>query len=468
MTFQRDLAWKNLMADYQASISHKLARYAVSLRYDMLPQDVVHQSKRCLLDALGCAIGAYEAPGRPLCEEAVKEIGGRPEATLFGSGLRTNALNATLFNGFLIRFLDYNDLGGGGHNSDAISSLVAVSEREKVTGRDLLTSLVISYELGQRVIESAKGLEWEENGWCFDIRGGLSMPPSLGKLMGMNEEQIANAIGLCASHTNPLGILDANLEENSMGKNLRFCLVAYQALLACILAKKGFTGPIRVVEGDSGLRQAVYRGEMDLERLTDFSGWRILRTRHKVLCTNGTNSGTVLATLAIVKENDLKPEDIKSVRIRATPRQAAHTVTTGKKYPRTAENADHSTFYGCAFAIKERSFGPESGRPEYFTDPVILDLIEKITVEPDKSLSGYNAISEITTKAGQRFEKRIDTPHGLGNDPLTDKELEEKFAEMALHYMDEKQIKKIFDTIWNAEKLDDIGKLTTLMIFPSR
>jgi len=468
MTFQRDLAWKNLNADYQASISHKLARYAVGVSYDMLPQDVVHQAKRCLLDALGCALGAYEAPGRPICEEAVKEIGGRPEATLFGSGLRTNALNATLYNGFLIRFLDYNDLGGGGHNSDAISSLVAVSEREKVTGRDLLTSLVISYELGQRVIESAKGLEWEENGWCFDIRGGLSMPPSLGKLMRMNEEQIANAIGLCASHTNPLGILDANLEENSMGKNLRFCLVAYQAILACILAKKGFTGPIRVVEGDSGLRQAVYRGEMDLERLTDFSGWRILRTRHKVLCTNGTNSGTVLATMAIVKEHDLKPEDILSVRIRTTPRQAAHTVTTGKKYPRTAENADHSTFYGCAFAIKERSFGPESGRPEYFTDPVILDLIEKITVEPDKSLSGYNAISEIITKSGLRFEKRIDTPHGLGNDPLTDGELEKKFTDMAIKYMDEKQIKKIFDTVWNTEKLDDIGKLTTLMVFPSR
>jgi 2-methylcitrate dehydratase len=468
MTFQRDVAWQNLEAAYRASISHQLARYAVGLRYDMLPREVVHQAKRCLLDALGCAIGAYEAPGRPICEEAVKEIGGRPEATLFGSGLRTNALNATLYNGFLIRFLDYNDLGGGGHNSDAISSLVAVSEREKVTGRDLLTSLVISYEIGQRVIESAKGLEWEENGWCFDIRGGLSMPPSLGKLMGMNEEQIANAIGLCASHTNPLGILDANNEENSMGKNLRFCLVAYQALLACILAKKGFTGPIRVVEGDSGLRQAVYRGEMDLEKLLQFSGWRILRTRHKVLCTNGTNSGTILATLAIVKEHDLKPEDIQSVRIRATPRQAAHTVTTGKKYPRTAENADHSTFYGVAFAIKERSFGPESGRPEYFTDPVILDLIEKITVEADKSLSGYNAISEITTKAGQRFEKRIDTPHGLGNDPLTDKELEQKFTDMAIKHMDEKQIKKIFDTVWNTEKLDDIGKLTTLMIFPSR
>jgi 2-methylcitrate dehydratase len=293
------------------------------------------------------------------------------------------------------------------------------------------------------------------------------MPPSLGRLMGMNEDQIANAIGLCASHANPLGVLDANREENTMGKNLRFGLVAYQAILACILAKKGFTGPIRVVEGDSGLQQAVYRGEMDIERLLDFSGWRILKTRHKVLCTNGTNIGTVLATLSIVTENDLKPEDILWVRIRTSPKQAAHTIYPGKKYPRNPESADHSTFYASAFAIKERSFGPESTRPEYFMDPVILDLIERITVEADPSLSGYQAVSEITTRSGRRFEKRIDTPHGLGDDPLTDRELEKKFGDMAIRYMGEKQIKRIFDMVWNAERLDDMGKLTSGMIFPS-
>src|SRR5512136_1380603 len=102
----------------------------------MLPQDVVHQAKRCLLDALGCAIGAYEAPGRPICEAVVKELGGVQESTIFGSGLRTSALNATLVNSLLVRFLDYNDLGGGGHNSDAIPSILAIAEREKVRGRD--------------------------------------------------------------------------------------------------------------------------------------------------------------------------------------------------------------------------------------------------------------------------------------------------------------------------------------------
>jgi 2-methylcitrate dehydratase len=170
-----------------------------------------------------------------------------------------------------------------------------------------------------------------------------------------------------------------------------------------------------------------------------------------------------------VKEHDLKPEDIAAVRIKAGLRESRHTTTFSKKYPRSAENADHSAFYANAIAIKERAFGPESFEPEKFTDPVVLDLIERITVEPDPSMpeEGYQGISEITTKDGRRFHKRVDTPHGFADDPLTDGELEDKFREMAAKYMGEVQIQKIFDTVWNVEKLKDMGTLTKLMVFES-
>jgi len=466
MTFTRDLAWKYLNLLYRSSIAYQFARYAIALSYESLPPDVIHQAKRCLLDALGCAIGAYDAPGRPMCETMVKELGGVEEATIFGSGLRTTAPNATLVNCFLVRFLDYNDLGGGGHNSDSIPAILAISEREKAKGQDFLTSLVISYELGARFIEAAGEVHaLDKKGWTIDIRGGLTMPPALGKLMGLNEEQIANAIGACACRSLPLGILDTDREENLMSKNLRFGWVAHDAILSCMLAKQGFTGPIRVVEGENGLSQVLLRGELDLQQLLDFSGWRILDTRHKVLCFNVTTIGHVLATLAIVKEYNLKADDIVAVRIKTTLREACHTTTLSKKYPRNAESADHSAFYANAIAIKEGSIGPEAFDPQKFTDPVVLNLIEKITVDYDPSLPQFGGISEITTKDGRFFHKRVDNPHGLGNDPLTDGELEDKFREMALKYIGEERIQKIFDTVWNLESLEDISKLTRLMVF---
>lgn len=131
MTFTHDLAWKYLDLLDRSSASYQLARYATTLSYESLPPAVVHQAKRCVLDALGCAVGGYDAPGRPICEAMIKELGGVEEATVFGSGLRTSAPNATIVNSFLVRFLDANDLGGGGHNSDAIPAILAVCEREK-------------------------------------------------------------------------------------------------------------------------------------------------------------------------------------------------------------------------------------------------------------------------------------------------------------------------------------------------
>jgi 2-methylcitrate dehydratase len=154
MTLQRDLAWQNLELQYRSSIAYQFARYALGLKYEMLPDKVSHQAKCCLLDSLGCAIGAYAAPGRPIVEEVVREIGGKAEATVFGSGSQTSALNATLINSFLVRYLDCNDVGGGGHNSDCLASILAIAERENTSGKDILTAIVISYELGARFIES--------------------------------------------------------------------------------------------------------------------------------------------------------------------------------------------------------------------------------------------------------------------------------------------------------------------------
>ena len=464
MTLPRDLSWQNLALQYRSSIANQFARYALALKYEDLPHEVLHQAKRSLLDALGCAIAACRAPGRPICEDIIRELGGTEEATVFGSGLRTSAPNATLVNTFLICFLDYNDVGGGGHNSSAIAGILAISEREKAGGRDFLTSLVTSYELGARVAESIQGPNLEDRGWNYDLRAGLSMPPALGRLMRLSEDQMANAIGICASHSLPLGVLDCHREENTMTKNLTFGFVAYDAILSCMLAQKGFTGPVRVVEGDSGICQTILKGDMDLDHMTDFSGWRILRTWHKTLLANPSLFWHASATLSIVTEHNLKPEDIAAVRISTNPRVWNHTTALPKKYPRNAESANHSAFFANAIAIKDRKFGPDSFSSEKFTDPAVLDLIERITVEPDPVLPKYVGISEIETKDGRRFKKKAEIPHGVAEDALTDDEIEDKFKTMAEGYFSRGQMQRMIETVWKVESLDDMGKLAAQMV----
>jgi 2-methylcitrate dehydratase len=406
-------------------------------------------------------------------------LGGIEESTVIGSGLRTTAANATIVNSFLVRFLDYNDYGGGGHISDSIPGVLAVAEREKSNGRDFLASLVIPYELGERFAKAAAGYgpgpaEGEAGEFAVDIKAmpgfcevgaGLIMPAALGRLMKLNEEQIANAIGICACHSITLKVLDSDREENSMSKNLRYGWSSYNAILSCMLAKEGFTGPIRVVEGQNGIEEVVLGTKLNLQELLDFSGWRILKIRNKAIPVCAIITGQALAAIDIVREHDLKPDDIVAVSIK-TDQPLHHTTCLPKKYPRNAESADHSTYYIIAAAIKERKVDIETVEPDKFTDPVILDLIEKIALEVDPSLPMSGAVVTITTKDGRSFHK--DIPNSFGNDPLTDAELEEKFRQMAIKYIPEKQIQKIFSTIWNLEDLNDMGKLMALLVFKAR
>src|SRR5262249_12309322 len=147
------------------------------------------------------------------------------------------------------------------------------------------------------------------------------------------------------------------------------------------------------------------------------------------------------------------------------------------KYPRNAESADHSAFYTNAIAILEREVGPASADPRKFGDPRVVDLIEKMHVSVDPAFpprkkfealyfedTGRDGISEIVLKDGRRFKKHVLLPKGFGTDPLTDKELEEKFADQASLYMEKSQIQKIFDAVWSVDKLDDMGKLMALMV----
>jgi 2-methylcitrate dehydratase len=473
VSFRRDIAWERFDQLRRSSLAYQYADYALGLDYEDLPDYVVHQAKRCLLDAFGCAIGGYDAPGRPMCEAAVKELGGPPEATVFGSGLRTSLTNANLVNCFMVRFLDFNDLGGGGHNSDALPALLAVSEREKTGGRDFLTALVACYELGSRV--NAGTPNW--HGWLHDMRAGLILPPVLGRLLGMSPEQIANAVGIALSGNGVMGLLDAPSEERVMRKNIRFGWSSSAAITACVLARHGITGPVRIFEGERGMNDLVFHGEANLEAMTDFRGWLIMNTRFKYLCSVVSIQGMLQATLEIVREHDLKPEDIAEVRVKTYPGASAIRPTVPVKYPRNAETADHSAYYLTAIAIKDREVTEDSIRPEKFTDPVILDLIEKIIVEGDSGIgapgkikfvspAGFEGRTEITTTDGRRFERRVVVPHGFwGGETLTDQELEEKFTRMARKHLSEARIAELLDTIWNVEKLDDMGRLMKLMVF---
>lgn len=461
-------------------VARELARYAASFTFQELPPDLIHQTKRVVLDTLGCAIGGYDSEASRAIQELIKELDHPEEATVFGSGIKTSCLTAALANGAMVRYLDYNDtafiLQGetyrtGYHPSEVIPPILALAERQHLPGKDVITTIVVAYDLSLSFLEGVIGPGMEKRGWNGDTRGAYIMPLIAGKILGLNEVQMENAVGISASCHAVLGILDTPAEEYTMTKNIRFPMMAYSGILAAMLAKKGFTGPTTIIEGHDGFVEVIMKGEYDLSKLNNIKGkFAIRETCIKSIIADFSSHGHLTATLNLVKEHDIKPEDVAEVRITTSKRCAEHTGDPVKKYPKNKETADHSSYYLTAIAIIDRQIGPDQFTPEKFQDPKVRELINKVILQGDPELDKARpaGISEIVTKQGGRYRCRVDYPRGHARNPMTDEEIIGKFKSMASKHMKNKQINQIIDTVFGLDKLGDIGKLNRLMVFGSQ
>ena len=459
------------------SIARGLAKHCIGFTFQDVPPDVVHQTKRIVLDTLGCAIGGYASEANRIIQELIKEARHPEEATVFGSGIRTSCLNAVLANGALVRYLDYNDtafiLQGetyrtGYHPSEVIPPILALAEWQHLSGKEVIAAIVVGYDLSFCFLKGVVGPGMEKKGWNGDTRGAYIMPLIAGKLLGLNEEQMENAVGIAASCHVVLGILDAPAEEYTMTKNIRFATMSYASILAAMLAQKGFTGPARIIEGQDGFIETIMNGDYNPSGLINLKGkFAIRETCIKSIIGDFSAHGHLTATLTLAREHDIKPEDVAEVRITTSKRCAEHTGDPMKKYPKNKETADHSSYYLTAIAIIDRQIGPDQFTPEKYNDPKVLELIDTIVLQGNPNLDKERpaGISEILTKQGERYTLRVTYPRGHACNPMTDAEVVDKFQSMASKYMSNDQMKRVVDSVFVLDELDDVGKLNRLMVF---
>src|SRR5262245_4901118 len=164
------------------TIAEQLASEARELTFPELPPEVVHQVKRLVLDTIGVGFSGYLSESSQIIQSLIREMNGPAESTVFGSGLRTSCLYATLANGAMVRYLEWLDRARiikeastiHGHPSESIPPILAVGERQHSTGREVITVIVSAYELLARFSDSINSVEGSRTlnrlGWKHEIR----------------------------------------------------------------------------------------------------------------------------------------------------------------------------------------------------------------------------------------------------------------------------------------------------------
>jgi 2-methylcitrate dehydratase len=378
-------------------------------------------------------------------------------------------LSQTLLNSLMIRALDYNDIyweEDPSHPSDLIPAALAPAEYLHKSGKDFITAMIIAYEWEMRLCEFAKpGVR--ERKWHHATLTQYAAPLVAGKIIGLSEEQLINAVGISGSHNLTLGAVTAG--NLTMMKNTVDPMAVQSGVQAALLAQRGYKGPSHVIDGKEGLSEAL-GGSFDLSILaSEFDGnFRINRCSMKAFPTEALTHTPISAVIKLMRMNHISKDDIKEVAIKTVSR-AADILSDPSKYdPQTRETADHSLPYCLSAAIVDGAVTPASFTMDKIMDKEIRSFLPKIKVSAkaafEKTFPALKqAEAEITTKQGKRFSITLDYPLGDYREPMDESALLKKFDAMALPLIGQDKRNRVINAIMEIEKESDMANFMELL-----
>lgn len=444
------------------TISRKIARFAIGLSYSDLPEEVIHEVKRYLYDSIGCAYGGYHTKDVNIIRDIYSGMAGSEEATVIVFGDKLPAVNVTLINSLMIRALDFNDIywkEDPSHPSDLIPAALAVGELVDVSMKDVIVAIVLAYEFEQRLCEFAvPGIR--ERKWHHATLTQFVSPIVAGKILGLDENQMVNAIGISGSHNHTIGCPTAG--HLTMMKNTVDPMAVQAGVFAALMAKKGYTGTEAVFEGKEGLMD-VFGANWDENKLLGNLGdsFKILDCSMKAFPTEALTHTHISATLKVVNENDIQPEDIEEVVVTTIARACDILFDSHKYKPETRETADHSLPYCIACAILDRQITTSSFEESKIQEPRLKEVIHKIKGEASEEFEAMfpeKQPSRVTIhlKDGRTFSAYLEYPKGDPREPMTMEDLEAKFNALSEELITPDRQLEIRDMIFSCESIESV------------
>jgi 2-methylcitrate dehydratase PrpD len=414
-----------------------LAEFIAGTRYDDLPPQVIADAKLAILDWLGSALaGAREEPAR-MARAVVRGLGASDEAAVLPAG-RASAAGAALANGIASHILEFDDVHKGSTIHGAapiIPAALAVAEREGADGRALLLATILGYEAGLRVGEAVNPSHyhyWHPTGTAATFGAAAAA----GTILGLDATRMRDALG--SAGTQAAGLWEFNA-DGTMSKHLHPGKAAFNGILSADLAREGFTGASRILEGERGFCRAMSTGP-DLGRITDdlSDRWKVSENCYKLHSCCGHTHTAIDTALDLRAERGWDEGEVTGAitGVRIELYGPGYEIVR-EMNPRTPYQGKFSIAYCVAIALSEgrvglAQFSPDRFGPDGVVEPQVAALLKRTTVEVAPDLTAqyparWPARLELTLADGTMLAGGADYPRGNPENPVPATVLEDKF-----------------------------------------
>ncbi len=458
--------------------SNLFAKNFFDVKYEDLPAKVISETKKQVLDYIGVALGGYGQAGAKEVRELAVEWGGAPQSTILNCGVKVPAPNAAQANATMVHSLDFDDVHEAAIMHPGvitISTSLAVGELAGgLSGKDFIQAVAVGGDMISRMgLATRPGDNIHKYGWHLTtLNGYMTSAAVAGKIMGLSEEQMINAIGIGYHQSSGNG---QAVKDGVLTKRLGPGFSVRGGIQAAMLAQKGVTGAKNSMEGVQGFYYVYHGNSYSRDILVGDLGKRFESENTSIKpypCCRGTHP-TVDGTLFLVNENDIAPENVDSILIKSgkgTLELLALPLEIKAK-PRNFVDSQFSLIWGCATAIVKKRVALSSYTETAIKDPDVLAVAAKVSVEYDAKFDTGGlepVLIEIKMKNGKTYSKLMETATGSPEKPATFDDCVVKFHgcnEFSTRPMPKENVAKVIQMIQELEKESDISNLLKLLVW---
>ncbi|MSQ25178.1 MAG: MmgE/PrpD family protein [Dehalococcoidia bacterium] len=451
------------MATVQTAVTSSLASYALTLRYEDIPQPVVQRTKDLLLDFLAVALG-----GRQVAESTAPIIAGVKDlaqnaggtASVIGEAGRMPPHYAALLNTTLAHSMDYDDTHRVSimhPGAPLFATLLALGEDRKSSGKEFLAAAVAGYDIGNK-IGKAHGPSMHHRGFHPSATTGIFACTAAGaRLLGLSQQQTESAMGLNISQ---IAGSQQFLVDGSWNKRLHVGLAAHNAILSLVMARHGYKGSKEPIEGRFGYFTIYADDKRDPSLALHGLGreFEVMETAVKPYPCCRYNHATIDAVRDMVSQNKLRAEDVAAIKIAMgeTGFKLVGQPVEAKRRPTNIVEGQFSIHFAAACAVLE-PYTWDSYR--LLGSPDVEKLTAKVTAVLDASQRGMGSRITLTTRDGREMVRDVPLPKGEPENPMSWQEMRAKFEQWAPGVLGKKRSEVVAGLVSRLETLDDTGAL---------
>lgn len=441
----------------ESGLTKALAAWAAELGFDDLPDEVVHEAKRALIDHIGVAVAAAGEASVDALVRVSRRLTGPGGYTVIGRSETTTMAYAALTNGFAAHLLDYDDTFNPGdttvHGSAPVWPVIfGLAEDRPVSGAAALASFVAGFETECRLGRAAGDAHYEIGWHVTGTVGHVGAAAAAGRMLALPPEVLVMALG--SAGTQAAGLKSV---YGTDGKALHAGKAAMDGLLSAVMAQEGVTSSTDVIEGPRGML-AVMSTDPSPERLLEGLGgqWLLPANGYKAYPNGSLTHPAIDAVLQLRTEHGFTADDVK--RVRAEVNSKAATVT-GKVDPRTGLDAKFSLVHAVAVALLARRPLPEHFTDSAAVDPRIAGVRELVDVVSDPKTGKRAAEVTVELVDGTSVTGRVDDNKGTPNNPMSDDDLVAKFTDNVAPTLGAEAASALVAACWAADRAEDFAAI---------